>query len=100
MVKNIQTCNVDVRQEENVSLVLFSLYLNDFEEFFQINNINGLKSISDEKLNYYLKLFVILYADDTVLMSESQEDVQNQSLVLVSSCLPFVYSDVLLDLDC
>jgi len=62
-----------------------------------------LKSISDEigtELNYYLKLFVILYADDTVLMSESQEDVQKQSLVLVSSSLPFVYGEVLLGLDC
>jgi hypothetical protein len=48
MVKNIQTCNVGVRQEENVSPVLFSLYLNDVEEIFQINNINGLKIISDE----------------------------------------------------
>ena len=74
-------CNVGVRQGENLSPVLFSLYLNDLEEFFQVNNIIGLKSISDEietELNYYLKLFVILYADDTVLMSESQEDLQKQ----------------------
>jgi hypothetical protein len=48
MVKNIQTCNVGVRLEENLSPVLFSLYINDFEENFQINNINGLKTISDE----------------------------------------------------
>jgi hypothetical protein len=43
--------------------VLFSLYLNDLEDFFQINDINGLKSISDEvetELNYYLKLFVLV----------------------------------------
>ena len=49
--------------------------------FFQINDINGLKSISDEvetELNYYFKLFFILYADDTILMSESQEDLQKQ----------------------
>ena len=61
--------------------VLFSLYLNDLEDFFQINDINGLKSISDEvetELNYYLKLIVIVYADDSVLMSKSQEDLQKQ----------------------
>jgi hypothetical protein len=51
------------------------LYLNDLEEFLKVNNIIGLKSISDEieiELNYYFKLFFILYADDTILMSESQ----------------------------
>jgi hypothetical protein len=40
-----------------------------------------LESISDEvetELNYYLKLFVIVYADDSVLMSKSQEDLQKQ----------------------
>ena len=64
-----------------MSPVLFSLYLNDLEEFLKVNNIIGLKSISDEietELNYYFKLFFILYADDTILMSESQEDLQKQ----------------------
>jgi hypothetical protein len=63
MVKNIQTCNVGVRQEENLSPVLFSLYLNDFEEIVQINNINSLKSISDEKYSSPLKIrdFTLLY---------------------------------------
>jgi hypothetical protein len=30
------------------------------------------------QLVLYLKLFVILYADDTVLMAESSADLQNQ----------------------
>ena len=38
-------CNVGVRQKENLSPVLFSLYLNDFEEIFQINNNKCLKYI-------------------------------------------------------
>ena len=47
----------------------------------QDNNVHGLDSISDDierELNMYLKLFVILYADDTVLMSESSDDLQKQ----------------------
>jgi hypothetical protein len=87
MVKNIQTCNVGVRQEEKMFPVLFALFLNDFEEIVQINDIDRLKSISDEigtQFNYYLKLFVILYTDDTVLMSESQEDVQKQHFFFLS----------------
>ena len=69
-------CNVGVRQGENLSPVLFALYLNDLENFMQDKNVHGLDSISDDienELNMYLKLFVILYADDTVLMSESSK---------------------------
>jgi hypothetical protein len=39
-------------------------------------NLPGLKTISEkieENLNIYLKLFVLLYADDTVIMAESQK---------------------------
>ena len=42
-------------------------------------NVIGLKTISGElenKINIYLKLFVILYADDTVLMAESDFELQ------------------------
>ena len=47
----------------------------------KITNVHGLDSISgdiEKELNMYLKLFVILYEDDTVLMSESSEDLQKQ----------------------
>ena len=42
-------------------------------------DMEGLKTISSElkdKLNLYLKLFIILYADDTVIMAESAADLQ------------------------
>ena len=35
-----------------------------------------ISDLLEDKLNIYLKLFVLLYADDTVLMSESKEDLQ------------------------
>ena len=43
--------------------------------------MEGLKTVSSElkdKLNLYLKLFIILYADDTVIMAESAVDFQKQ----------------------
>ena len=49
------------------------------EDFFIQENVIGLKNISDElenKINIYLKLVVILYADDTVLMAESASELQ------------------------
>jgi hypothetical protein len=38
-------------------------------------NLPGIKTIS-EKNEENLKLFVLLYADDTVIMAESREDLQ------------------------
>lgn len=44
------------------------------------NNIVGLQSISNEienDLSLHLKLLILFYADDTVIMAESAEDLQN-----------------------
>ena len=59
-----------------MSPALFSLYVNDLEDFMYSKNIIGLKSISDEietELVNYVKLFFILYADDTTILSESEK---------------------------
>ena len=45
------------------------------------NNVHGLSSISQElsdSLNIYMKLFILLYADDTILFSDCPEDLQTQ----------------------
>ena len=82
-------CNNGVRQLENLSPFLFSMYLNDLEQFLNDRNVNGLTSITEDfesELDIYLKLFVLLYADDTVIMSESKEDMQNQLNVFNDFC--------------
>jgi hypothetical protein len=58
---------------------LFAVFLNDLEQFMEEKNITGLKSISSEleaQLEIYLKMFTLLYADDTVLMSEIANGLQ------------------------
>ena len=63
-----------VRQGEN-------RYINDLESFLEGCYVEGLKSISDElesHLNLHIKLFAISYADDTVLLSESANDLHKQ----------------------
>ena len=78
--------NVDlgVRQGENLSPVLFSLYLNDMNRFLN-DKMNGLSTISEElencnmeyeDINVFLKLFVLLYADDTIIFAENAKDLQ------------------------
>ena len=70
-------CNIGVRQGENLSPLLFSIFLNDLEKYLN-ENVNGIcfNSTFDD-IHLYLKLFLLLYADDTVIFSNNETDLQN-----------------------
>ena len=56
---------------------LCALYLNNWETFLTIKNVQDAKSISkdfENELQIYVKLFTVLYADDTVLLAGSSEE--------------------------
>lgn len=59
-----------VLQGEILSPLLFSMYLNDFERYFINSNCI---SIELQMIN----LFLIMYADDTVLLADSPEGLQD-----------------------
>ena len=70
--------NCGVRQEVNLSPVMFSLYLNDIETFLIHKGLSGVTlDITDDEVMISIKLFSLLYADDTALMSESPSGLQS-----------------------
>ena len=71
-VPTIFPCNVGVRHGENRSPILFFIFLNDVTEFIShayegLNRISNMAHLlhSDDDVEVYFKLHVLLYADDT-----------------------------------
>ena len=77
--------NIGVQQGENLSpIILFSLFLNDLTEFIA-HAYNGLDDISEmsklllgnDEIEVFFKLYILLYADDTVILAASKEELQS-----------------------
>ena len=67
-----------VRQGENLSPVLFALFLNDLETYLIQKNCRGIDiDFSGDQLVLYLKLIILLYADDTVIFGTDVESFQH-----------------------
>ena len=72
-------CYLGVRQGESLSPFLFSMYLNDIEDEFYLHGIEGINI-------YQIKLFLLLYADDITLFSETADGLQSELNVLYNYC--------------
>jgi hypothetical protein len=67
-------CSIGVRQGENLSPLLFSLFL---EEYLTNSHCKGVQLPGDNDLALELYIFIVLlYADDTVLMADNVKDLQ------------------------
>ena len=72
-------CYLGVRQGESLSPFLFSMYLNDIEDEFYMSGIEGIDI-------HHIKLFLLLYADDITLFSETAEGLQIALNLLSTYC--------------
>jgi len=68
-----------VRQGESLSPFLFSMYLNDIEKQFILNGFEGID------IDMF-KLFLLLHADDIVIMSETEEGLKHGLFLLENYC--------------
>ena len=70
-------CIQGVRQGENLSPFLFSIFLNDLNAYLMTKQANGVNcDINYEDVSVYIKILVLLFADDTVLFGTNEADLQ------------------------
>ena len=71
------SCKIGVRQGENLSPFLFSIFLNNLDHYFRNRKMTGVTcEFKDENITIFLKIFFLLYADDTVVFSDNPNDLQ------------------------
>ena len=68
-----------VRKGENLSPTLLGLFWNDLENFMNSSALQGISLTEHSSENdtvVYLKLLLLLYADDTVIFADTYQGLQ------------------------
>jgi len=87
------TSHSGVRQGVTLSPVLFSIFLNDLTSYMTTKfeglatlSISTFNCLSDEDIEVYLRIYLLLYADDTVILAESHLELQSALYAMQEYC--------------
>ena len=71
-------CNIGVRQGGNLSPILFAMLINEFKNNLS-TQYNGvyINQLYNTDIDLQLKLFTLLYADDTIVLAETKRELQS-----------------------
>ena len=70
-------CTQGVRQGENLSPFLFSIFLNDLNAYLTTKQANGVNcGIDYDDISIFMKILVVLFAGDTVIFGTTEADLQ------------------------
>ena len=80
---HVFTSNIVLLQGENLSPILLSMFVNNLKEVLCSRNIKlptlfqTAQSAGAEQLEDFMRLFLLLNADDTAILAETSIDLQN-----------------------
>ncbi len=79
------TCNIGVRQRENLSPLFFAFYTNDLQDKLVECNCNYL-DFDNDFVDVYLKLLVLMYANDSVILCDGEANMKQALTALHIYC--------------
>lgn len=69
-----------VLEGDSISPIAFIIFINDLEEYFRMNGVEGVS------INFSVDILLLLYCDDLIIFGSSRADLQRKLNILFSYC--------------